>query len=247
MFNTISDLFYLLVFEPLFNILILIINFVPYKNLGVGIIIITLIIRFVLYPSSKKSLQVQKKIADIKPALKEVEKKYKNDRQKKAEAQMALYKEHKINPFSSLFFPLLVQLPILFGLYKIFTTDFLNNSASEYLYSGISYPDFIGTYFVGINLMEASIFIATIAAIIQHLQARSMMQIQGNKEEEKNPQEPDIQASMNFVMLYILPFVILIFGTGLPFLGFEGLSAGISLYWATTTAFSWWQQKMLYK
>ena len=250
MFSTISDIFYLLVFEPLFNLLIILLNIIPYNSLGISIIIVTLIIRFILYPSSKKSLETQKKIADIKPLLKEIERKHKNDRQKKAEAQMALYKEHKINPFGSLFFPLLVQLPILFGLYKIFTTDFLTTSASHHLYQHISYPDFIGTYFVGINLAEASILIAALAAIIQHIQARSMIQIQGNKkdtEKDKQKKEPDMQTSMNFMMLYMLPIIILVFGTGIPYIGFEGLSAGISLYWATTTAFSLWQQKILYK
>ncbi len=254
MFDIISDIFYLLVFEPLFNLLIILLNIIPYSSLGISIIIVTLIVRFILYPSSKKSLETQKKIADIKPLLKEIEEKYKNDKQKKAEAQMTLYKEHKINPFGSLFFPLLVQLPILFGLYKIFTTDFLTNSASHHLYQNIFYPDFIGIYFVGINLAEASILIASVAAIIQHIQARSMIQIQNNKkdtekntEKDKQKKEPDMQTSMNFMMLYVLPIIILVFGTGIPYIGFEGLSAGISLYWATTTAFSLWQQKILYK
>ena len=247
MFEFISDIFYLLVFEPLFNFLILTLNIIPYSNLGVGIIIVTLLIRFVLYPSSKKSLEVQKKIAEIKPKLKEIEEKYKDDRQKRAEAQMALYKEHKINPLGSILFPLFVQLPILFGLYKIFTVDFLSSGASDHLYANITYPDFIGTYFVGISLTEASIYIALIAAIIQHLQAKSMIKLQKSKQDSSASKEQDFQASMNFAMLYVLPFVILIFGAGLPQIGFDGLPAGVSLYWAITTAFSWWQQTILYK
>ena len=248
MFGFISDIFYLLIFEPLFNFLIAILNLIPYSNLGAGIIIVTLVIRFILYPSFKKSLEVQKKIAEIRPQLKKIEKEHKDDRQKRAEAQMALYKEHKINPFSSLLFPLFVQLPILFGLYKIFTVDFFNNGASEHLYSLVSYPESIGIYFLTINLTEPSFIIAAVAAVIQYLQARSMTNFQASRQDKTDDgsKEQDVQKSMNLVMLYVLPIAILVIGTGIPAIGFEGLPAGVSLYWAIATAFALWQQNKLY-
>lgn len=249
MWDFIVSVFDLFIFEPILNFLIIILGVLPYSNLGVAIILVTLVVRFILYPSSKKSLEAQRKIASIRPQLKEIEKKYKDNRQKRAEAQLALYKEQGVNPLSTLSFPLLIQLPLLIGLYRVFIVDFANSGAQEYLYSFVSYPETIGIYLLGINLSESHWIIALVAAIAQYLQARSFAHQQAfssDKKEDKDKQEPDFQSSLTFSMMYVLPIIIFVFGAGIPPLGIQGFPAGISLYWATTTLFSFWQQQKLY-
>ncbi|MYE38419.1 MAG: YidC/Oxa1 family membrane protein insertase [Candidatus Spechtbacteria bacterium SB0662_bin_43] len=254
MWDFIVSVFDLFIFEPLLNFLVVILNILPYSNLGVAIILVTLVVRFILYPSSKKSLEAQKKIAHIRPKLKEIEEKYKDNRQKRAEAQLALYKEQGVNPLSTLSFPLLIQLPLLIGLYRVFIVDFANSGAQEHLYSFVSYPETIGVYLLSINLSESHWLIAAIAAIAQYFQARSFAQqqmVSSKKTEDKDKKkEPDFQSSLTFSMMYVLPIVIFVFGTGIPsigsFGGVQGLPAGVSLYWAATTLFSFWQQQRLY-
>ncbi len=267
MWDVIVFIFNTLVFEPIFNFLILVLNILPYSNLGVAIILTTIVVRIILYPSFKKSIKTQQKIAQLRPDLKKIEEKYKKqeDRQKRAQEQLSIYKKHGINPLSALSFPLLVQIPVLFGLYKVFIVDFASGGAKDHLYSFISYPESITTSFIGVDLLAPSIALAFLAAVSQYFQAKSMAKqhnIKKEKEKEENSNkkskkdknkkpEPDFQSSMNVSMMYVLPVIIFLFGTGIPaigsFGGITGLPAGISLYWTVTTLFSFWQQQKLQK
>ena len=109
------DLYNLILFEPLFNALVFIYNYIP--NLGVAIIILTIIIKFILYIPSRSSIRSQKRLQDTQPELKKIQDKYKNDKERLGKELMKFYKENKVNPFSSCL-PLLLQLPILIALYR---------------------------------------------------------------------------------------------------------------------------------
>lgn len=243
MFSFIGSVFNTIVFEPLFNLLIAVINILPDDNLGLAVIIVTLLVRFVLYPFSQNSLKTQKKLVELRPKLKEIEKKYKDDKQKRAQEQLALYREYNINPLGAISFPLFVQLPILFGLYRVFLVDFNNSAAiQDSLY--FTYTGGINTNFLGIDLLASSLILAVIAAVAQFFQARSLVS-QTPKSKTKDKQS-DFQQSMNMSMMYILPFIILLFGVGIPGV-VDGLPAGIALYWAVGTTFSYIQQRIIQK
>ena len=90
-------------------------------------IALTALIRLLLYPLAAESIRVQKVTALLQPKMKEIQEKYKTDKEKQAMLMMQLWKENKINPLSSFFF-LLIQLPILWTLYRVFWNGFKGGS-----------------------------------------------------------------------------------------------------------------------
>jgi YidC/Oxa1 family membrane protein insertase len=89
------------------------------KSYGLAIIILTIIIKILLYPLTLKSFKSMKELQKIQPLMKEVQAKYKDDKQKLNQELMKLYSEHKINPMGGCL-PMLLQIPILFALYRVF-------------------------------------------------------------------------------------------------------------------------------
>lgn len=224
-------IFHIVFYQPLFNLLIAIYNAIPGHDFGLAIIILTLIIRVVLYPLTKKGIESQKAMALIQPKIKEAQIKYKNDRAKQAEEMMRLYREYKVNPFSG-FLNLLVQIPILFALYKVFMAGLKPESLKD-LYTFINNPNIIDPMFIGIlDLSKPSPILAVIAGTLQFLQSKMMLPAPtGNNSSTK---ESDFSKIMHHQMLYILPVLTIVIAWRFP--------AGLPLYWVVTTLFSIGQQ-----
>jgi len=110
--TAIKSFFKTILYKPLFNLLVLLIWLIPGHNVGVAIIILTVLIRLALLPSTASSIKAQKKLKELQPEIDKIREKYKSDQQAQAKATMDFYKDNKINPFSSCL-PLLIQLPIL--------------------------------------------------------------------------------------------------------------------------------------
>ena len=117
-------------YQPLYNGLILIYNFIPGHDLGISIILLTLLIRFVLYPLNNLSIRSQKALQDIQPKIKQVQKEFANNKEQQAKELLKLYKEHKVNPFSSCL-PLLIQLPFLIALFSVFKTGITDTAFAD--------------------------------------------------------------------------------------------------------------------
>src|SRR3989344_3978924 len=119
--NFIGDIFNLLFLAPIINLLILIIRTLDSVHLpgslGIAIIILTVIIRILIWPFMSSQIRSTKKMADLKPHLDELKEKHKDDKQGLAQAQMALYKEHGVNPAGGCL-PALIQIPIFIALYQ---------------------------------------------------------------------------------------------------------------------------------
>lgn len=90
---------------------------ISWPSYALAIIILTIIIKLILIPLNVKQIKSMRQIQQIQPLMKEIEKKYANNPQKKQEEQMKLYQDHKINPLAGCL-PLLVQMPILIILYQ---------------------------------------------------------------------------------------------------------------------------------
>lgn len=88
------------------------------NSLGLSIILLTLTVRVVLIPLTFKQTRAMKDMQRIQPLLKELQVKYKNDKEKLAQAQMDLYKEHKVNPLGGCL-PLILQMPVFFALFTL--------------------------------------------------------------------------------------------------------------------------------
>jgi len=145
--------FHYLLIDPLIVLLVFLYNHIAFQDLGVAIILLTLLVRLVLYPLFYKSLKQQAALRVIQPHIKRIQEEHRDNREAQGKALLALYKEHQVNPFSS-FGLILIQLPILIALYQVF----LNPPAA-----------LNPSFFDLINLNERSIIIVGIAAIGQYI------------------------------------------------------------------------------
>lgn len=109
------------VLAPMVNVLIWIYSFL-FNNFGLAIIAFTILIRLITYPLTAQQMKSQQKMTELQGSKKwqEIQKKYKDDKEKLAQEQMKIYKELGINPLGSCL-PLLIQLPIMIGLYQSIT------------------------------------------------------------------------------------------------------------------------------
>lgn len=87
------------------------------QDIVLAIVVLTVIIRFLTFPLFAKQQESQKKMQQVQPQLKKLQEKYKGDKEKLSQAQMKLYRENKVNPVGGCF-PMLIQFPILIGLYQ---------------------------------------------------------------------------------------------------------------------------------
>jgi len=99
----ISLLYNEILYRPLFNGLIFLYNIIPGHDFGVAIIILTVIVRAILYPFSQKMIKSQRELQLLQPKIKEIQQKYKDNKEKQSQALMELYKTHKVNPASGCF------------------------------------------------------------------------------------------------------------------------------------------------
>lgn len=228
--GAIKSLINVVLYEPLYNVLVLLVIFTPGHSVGVAIILITIIIRIILYPSTKKSLIAQKKIRKLQPKLEEIKKTYKGDPQAQNKALMELYKTEKVNPLGSCL-PLLIQLPIFFVLYRVFYNYSLHGFDSNSLYSFVAKPEFVNTYFFGIDLAQKEFWILPIVTgLLQFWQSKQLMP----KTSANSKDDPS--AMITKQMTYFFPIIIFITARSFP--------AALPLYWSANSLFSivqqWW-------
>jgi YidC/Oxa1 family membrane protein insertase len=112
-------------------------------NYGVVLILFSLLVKIVVYPLTKKSYESTQKMQAIQPQLNTLKEKHKNDQQKMSQAQMALFKEHGVNPLGGCF-PVLLQMPLLFSLFQVFRSTIELRGAPFVLWiTDLSAPDTI--------------------------------------------------------------------------------------------------------
>ena len=216
MFSGIAYLYNLIIYIPLYNGLIGLIDIFPWMDAGVAIIAFTIIIRLILFPLSKKSIKTQIRMREIQPEIAAVQKKYTN-KQEQMLKTMELYKKHNIKPLGGTLV-LFIQLPILIGLYYVFARSGLPVVNTSILYSFVHSPS-INMNFLGLlDISKISITMAAIAAVSQYLQLRFSLASQPATSGANNP-----AAAMSKQMRYIMPVMIFIIAFRFP--------AAISIYW----------------
>lgn len=229
---TITYLFNTILYQPLFNLFIALYEYIPGQDFGVAIIALTLLIKFLLYPLGKKAIRSQKAIADIQPKIKEIQEKYKNNKEKQATETLELYKREKINPFSGLL-PVLIQVPILLALYRLFWGGI--DGHMNLLYSFMSAPADFNMMFLGlIDLGQPSIILAALAAISQYFQTK-MVSPAPKKSSGKEDFAAQLQKNMQ-ITFPILTFLILF-----------KLASAVGLYWLIGNLFTIIQQYVFIK
>ena len=223
-----GELFHLILTQPLFNLLVALYQHVTFADLGLAIILLTIIVRLILYPVFYRGLKSQMVMQKIQPEIARVQKEHKGNKEKQAIALMEVYKVNKVNPFSSLIY-VFAQLPILIAVYQIFLKGLTMEAFSD-LYSFVSAPVVINNEFLGLlDVSKPSMIIVALAVICQYWQGKTAM--------AKNPAAGS--SPMSKYMVYMGPLLTLLI---LP-----KLSAAIGLYWITTSVFSVFQQHLINK
>ncbi len=229
------SLFHELLYRPLFNLLVFFYNIIPGSDVGLAIIATTLVIKLVFWPLTRKAIKSQKALQDLQPKIKELQTKYKDNKEEQAKQLMLFYKENKVSPFSGCL-PLLIQLPILIALYQVFLKGFDPANLSV-LYGFITNPGVIDPDFIGlVDLSQANKILAVLAGAAQFWQAKMVSPKKKLPNAPKTSDEFMAQA-MSKQMLYFLPVLTVVISWGLP--------AGLALYWVITTLFTVGQQYVI--
>lgn len=209
-------LFNEILYKPLFSVLFFLSN--NLGDAGLAIIFLTIFVRVILFPIFYKGAKDQAIMQRLAPKIKEIQNKHKDNKGEQGKALMDLYREHRVNPMSG-FLLILIQLPILIALYKIFS----------------SLPDSLNTNFLGIiDLNKKNIIIIGLAAIAQYFQGRLSIVKNGKSLKDLTAIE-----RMGRQMVYLGPIMTIIFLRLLP--------AAVGLYWLTTSVFSVIQQIVINK
>lgn len=220
--------------QPLLNLLILFTVWIPGHSLGWGIILLTLLIRLILVPTAAQAIRQQQRLNNLQPELKEIQEKYKEDREQLAKEMMALYKRHDIHPLGACL-PTLIQIPLLLALYQVFQRG-LSTSSFHLLYDFVPRPEQINTMFLGIDLAaNHQILLALLAGGLQYVQAYVLLKGPNRQQIDQN----DTVKMINTQMLYLMPIMTVFISYSLP--------AALPLYWIVTTLFAIGQQLWLFR
>lgn len=226
-----SYFFNLIFYWPVLNLLIYFYETVALRDFGIAVILVTVLIRLVLYPLFHKGTKQQMLMQRIQPKIKKIQELHKHDKEKQTQALMDLYKEHGVNPFSSMLL-IVIQLPIMLALYWVVRSALVPGELAG-LYSFIPQPQVINPLFIGlIDLAKPSILLILLAAIAQYFQSRLAIY-----RDPKNTAPPTGAEKMAKQMTFIGPIITVVI--------FYGLPAAIGLYWLVTSLFSVLQQVII--
>ena len=231
----ISNIFNELFFNPIYNSLVFLITNFSWVDMGMAVIIITVVIKSILLPLTKKSIKIQIKTKQLEPELKKIKEEYKDNKEEQAKQIMDLYKKNDLNPLSG-FLVLLIQLPVIFALYFVFLRGGFPDINTEILYSFIKIPEQVNMYFLGlISMIDKNIFLALLAGISQYIQVQLMLpKLEAKGKNHKKTFQDDLARSMNTQMKFIMPIIVFFISYSLP--------AAIALYWITSNIFMIFQE-----
>jgi YidC/Oxa1 family membrane protein insertase len=211
---------------------------------SISIMGLVVLIRIILIPLFVKQIKSQRAMTALQPHMKEIQKKFKDDRQKQSEEMMKLYKDHKTNPLASCF-PIIAQAPIFFTLFQVLNGIAKNKPhgflKGEYLVSAAQAKFFgapISETFLGTD--KVTVKIVTVLLIIfmsgTTFTTQRQLMVKGM---------PKMDASNNMmlqqqkIMLYLFPVIFAVSGVNFP--------VGVLIYWSTTNLWTWGQQYYVIK
>jgi len=208
-------------------------NGIPY-HWGFAIILFTLIIRIILFPltlSQIKGMQAQK---ELQPKIQELQKKYGKDRERITQEQMKLYQEAGVNPLSGCL-PLVIQMPILFGLYAALVAigPSLDN-ANFFWIPDLGFPKYTqGMGWVS-ELFQNGEYVQLVSYLILPILLIISQFVMQRWMTPATPSGDDSQAKMMKQMTYVMTFMFGFFTLQVP--------AGLTLYWVTSNLLQMLQQ-----
>lgn len=221
-----GSIFSVVVYTPLYNALVFFIDIAPKGDVGIAVVLLTIAVKLLLLPLSIKAVKTQMVMRELEAPLKAIQEAHKDNRHKQAEEIMRLYREKKVNPFSSIFL-ILIQLPIIFGLYCVFYKGGLPAIEVERLYAFIPSPPVLSMNFLGlIDMGGRSALLAFLAGATQFYQAKLSLPELTPRDEKNASFKDDLARSFHMQMRYVLPVVVVIIS--------YTISSAVALYWTTS-------------
>jgi YidC/Oxa1 family membrane protein insertase len=270
MFHFIGQVWHIVIERPIFNLLIIILALIPGHNLGLAIIIFTVLIRLALYPLLKKQLHHAMAMRKLMPELKRIKKEAAGDRRKESEMVMALYKEREVSPFGS-FGVVLLQLPILIALFtginKIINDP---NSLLNLSYSWLHNLPYMEQLAGNIHTLDTTLFglvdltrlpmgdggiywpamvLVCLSVAVQYFQGKQMMMPEKNargmrqilKDSAAGKQVDQSEVQAASGRMMLYFMPAMVFFISLS------ISPALSLYWFIGGLIAWWQQSRILK
>jgi YidC/Oxa1 family membrane protein insertase len=220
----ISSFFHTAFYNPIYNALVALVAFIPRGDVGIAVILITIIIRLILLPFSLSAVRTQRAMKVLEPKIKELKEKYKGDKEKEALETLALYKEAKVNPFASIL-TVFIQIPVLLALYWVFRYEPFSVIDIARLYSITPIPHTISLEFIGlVSVAGKSITLAILAGATQFLQAH--LALSGTMKPSGDGTQAGFQQMMGMQLKYVFPFLIAVIS--------YTTSGAVALYFITT-------------
>ena len=213
---------------------------------SLAIVGLVILIRIILIPLFVKQIKSQRALTALQPHMKEIQKKYKDDRQKQSEEMMKLYKEHKTNPLASCC-PILAQAPIFFALFTVLngigknppvkhgvlTQNDVVSAANATFFGAPISQTFLGTDITVVKVVTV-ILIAFMSLTTFTTQRQLMLKGMPKMDSSNN-----MMLQQQKIMLYAFPVIFAISGVNFPI--------GVLIYWSTTNLWTWGQQYYVIK
>jgi len=234
--------FHTLIYQPIYNALAFLIGVIPGGDVGIGIVILTVLVRLVLFPLSLSAIKSQIAMRELDPKLKALRTELKDQKDELAKRTMELFKEHRVNPFAGVLL-LVIQLPIIIGLYAVLRGAAKSVSFDpSVLYPFVHAPAHASLLFLGfLDLTGKSVVLAVLVALAQFVYALLLAPAKAavKKEGEKKSFQDDLSDSMQLQMRYVLPVVLGVVS--------YAASSAIALYFLASNVFSVLQELVVQK
>ncbi|OGG78066.1 hypothetical protein A3A36_02755 [Candidatus Kaiserbacteria bacterium RIFCSPLOWO2_01_FULL_52_12b] len=203
----ISTFFNAFFYNPIYNALVALVALVPGSDVGIAVILITIVIRLILLPFSLSAARTQRAMKVLEPKIKELKEKHKGDKEKEALGTLALYREAQVNPFASIL-TVFIQIPVLLALYWVFYYEPFSTVNAARLYAFTPIPHSVSLEFLGlISVAGKSMVLAILAGLTQFLQAHLALSGTMKPSDTKSMQN-DFQRVMGMQLKYVFPFII---------------------------------------
>lgn len=223
-----TSLFHTVVYLPIYNLLIFLVDVIPGGDVGLAVIAATIAVKLVLLPLSLSAVRTQRAMKLLEPELKELKERLKDDKEAQAREMFALYKKNNVKPFASILM-LFIQLPILFGLYFVSQHAALSQADPALLYPFVHVPAVISPLFLGIFVLTGtSLVLAIAAAATQAFQAWYAIPVPPKSTNKTPSMQEDFGRAVALQARFIFPLLI-------GFIAYS--SAVLALYFVASNLF----------
>ena len=213
------------------------IDILPGADMGLAVLILTIVVKLILFPLSEKAVRTQLAMKLYEPELNALKIKFKDDKENQARAVLNFYRENKINPLSTILV-LIIQLPIIISLYYVFYKGGFPEVNHDLLYSFVKAPEEINMYFLGlIDISGKSLLLSILVGTTQFFQMKLSIPPLPPKTADKPSMKDELSRSMNVQMRYVMPVFVAVIA--------YSISGEIGIYWTTSNIFAIGQELYL--